>query len=93
MDSRTSRLLSPAERFYLSAVDEERRELDRIIRNLCTDPTINNRTTFVFSAPPAILSLYSDGRFWIMYHLPNSTDLRVMNIGHAGEKRTPHRHG
>lgn len=91
MDSRTSRLMGPAERFYVSVTDDDRREIDRIIHNLCADPTINNKTTFVFSVPPAILSLYSDGRFWIVYHLPTSLELRVMNIGAPGEKRTVHR--
>ncbi len=91
MDSRTSRLLSPAERFYVAASDAERVELDRIIHNLCADPTINNRTTFLFSVPPAILSLYSDSRFWVMYHLPNATELRVMNIGRPGDRQTPHK--
>lgn len=90
MDSRTSRLLSPAERFYVGASDEDRREIDRIVNNLAVDPTVNNQTTFFLSVPPVILSVYSDGRFWVVYHLPDSFELRVMNIGHAGTKPTPH---
>lgn len=86
MDSRTSRLLPPAERFYVGCTDDDRRELDRLLRNLCSEPRINNLTTFAFPVPPAILTLFRDGRFWIVFHLPNAVQLTVLNIGRAGSK-------
>ncbi|MBI5289919.1 MAG: hypothetical protein HY873_13180 [Chloroflexi bacterium] len=90
MDSRTSRLLPPAETFYVACPEEDRRELDRVLRNLCQDPKVNNQTTFVFAVPPVILSLFRDGRFWIVYHLPNNGELSVLNIGRPPNRPTPH---
>ncbi|MGH2608677.1 MAG: hypothetical protein ACRDHF_06255 [Tepidiformaceae bacterium] len=83
---RTEKLLPSAEAFYAEANEEDRAELKRIVRNLCQDPTTNNRTTFAFPVPPAIMTLYADDRFWVLYHLPNGDELNVVAFGRAGDK-------
>ena len=83
IDSRRAKLHRPAEDFYVGCNPDDRAELDRVIRNLCLDSQINNRTTYAFAMPPAIFVLYRDARFWIVFHLPNADSLVIYNIGHA----------
>lgn len=86
MASRTERLLGPAREFYVGASDSDRRELDRIIHNLTVDPLVDQKMKFVFSVPPAIMTLYQDGRFWIVYRLPDGDSLLIYNIGRASSR-------
>lgn len=85
MDSRTSRLSKKAEAFYVSASAPDRAEIDRLLRNLCVDPWVNHRNKFVLMYPPAVLTLYSDTRFRIIYHLPDADTLKVLVIAPAGD--------
>ena len=83
MDSRTSRYQRSAEAFLVGASAADRREIERIVRNLCVDPFVNNKTVFWLPYPPAILNVYRDSRYWIAFHLPENGRLSVLNIGHA----------
>ena len=82
---RTPTLKRPAEEFYASCDQRERQELQRIINNICEDPRVNNRTIFVLSLPPAIISVYRDATYWIAFRLSNAESLEVHNIARRGE--------
>ena len=87
-----ARLLSSAERFIFEATAEERREIARIIdRILCFDPWIDNKTKIAFSVPPAVLALYADGQYWILYRVVKNTVISIWNIGYAHERVLPRR--
>lgn len=77
--------MTKAEAFYVNASAPDRAEIDRLLHNLCLDPRVNHRTTFVLSYPPAILTLYSDSRFRIIYGLPDAETLKVYIIAPAGD--------
>lgn len=86
------RLFAAAERFLINATADERQELARIIDQiLCYDPWIDNKTKIAFPLPPAILTLYADGKYWIMYHVVKNTEIRIWNIGYAHEPPKPFR--
>ena len=82
---RTATLKRPAEEFYASCDPHEREELQRIIHNICADPKVNNRTIFVLSLPPAIISVYRDANYWVAFRLSNAESLEVHNIARRGE--------
>ena len=80
-------LLSSAERFLFEATADERQEIARIIdRVLCYDPWIDNKTKLAFSVPPAVLALYADAKYWILYRVVGNTKLSIWNIGYAHER-------
>jgi len=82
-----ARLLSPARRFLESAAPEVQKEVARIIEQLlCFDPYIDNKTKISFAVPPAILALYSDGTYWVLYRISRNTEIIIWNIGLASDK-------
>lgn len=83
---RTEELSSFAEKRYVELEADDRDAIDRIIRQLCDDPAINNETVFAFSVPPIILRLYQDERFHVVFELPHNEALRIHGIGRAGDK-------
>ncbi len=86
-------LYRSAREFLEQATPEERQEVGRIIDQLlCFDPWIDNRTKLHFPLYPVIITLYSDGQHWIIYHVQNNHEIRIWNIGRAhDEKPMPYR--
>lgn len=84
-------LRNPARFFYEAASEDEQDELDRIIVNICRDPRVDEEVKFVLPAPPAVLNIYSDKRFWVVYHQLNNWTISILNIGYAHEAQTPNR--
>lgn len=88
-----ARLYTSARAFlHDEATEQERQEVGRIIDQLlCYDPWIDNRTKIAFPMPPAILTLYANNDFWILYHIANNTTIRIWNIGRATDRPMPYR--
>ncbi len=76
---------------YDAASAGEQDELDRIITNICADPRVDDEVKFVFPVPPVMLTIYSDMRFWVVYHQLNNWTISIVNIGYHHELQTPHR--
>jgi hypothetical protein len=74
-----------AARAFEEADADDQEELDRIIRNICIDPAIQAPFKVPLMMPPAVLTLYNDGAYWILYHLPNNTTVDVWMVGKAPE--------
>lgn len=83
---RTAKLLPGAQEFYNQASPNERIALKLIVDGLCRNPAVDNKTTFAVLVGPAIMTLYADGTWWVLFHLPNDTDLDVMAFGLPGDK-------
>ena len=65
--------LPPARQFYdTTAAPDERREIDRIIRLICSDPYVDGDKKESFPYPPAAPVLYHDGRFYVVYDYENN---------------------
>lgn len=79
----TARIQPPAERFIAQCKPEHRREVIRLIASLCNDPSIDGMGKIPFEAPPLVLRLYLDNKYWIVYYLPDDRTLHVLNIGRA----------
>jgi hypothetical protein len=89
----SAKITDPAERFLEGATAKEREEIAHIIDSiLCYDPYVDGHHKIPISIPPAVVTLYFDERFWIIYHIVRNTEIRIWNIGHAHEPRTPFRH-
>ena len=84
-------LLAPAILFLESLELHEKRQLARLLELIRLDPYIDGRSKFLFPVPPVTVSLYSDERFWIVYHLVDNTRISVWNIGYAKEPPAPRR--
>lgn len=73
----------------IEAPVDDRQEIARIIDNvLCVDPWIDGKSKIDFPVYPAILTLYTDGKYWIVYHLVGNTVLHIFNIGYAKDPPT-----
>ena len=81
----TEELSRFAEDWYVAASPEDRSLIDAIVADLCESPEFDNVKVFAFSRPPAILSLYKDEQFFIVF-TRNSTALQIMGIGKAGDE-------
>jgi hypothetical protein len=60
---------------------QDQQALDRIVRNLCEDPTIAAPLKVKFDVPPAVVNLYNDLDYWVVYHLPDNRTVEVWNVG------------
>jgi len=77
-------LLPPARRFLESLEGADLREVQRLLDIIAQDPFWDNETKVPFPVPPAIVSIYDNGRFRIIYHLLNSHVIRIWAIGRSG---------
>ena len=82
--------LPPASRAFEEASSEDQQELDRIVRNLCENPWIDPPVKVAFLVPPAVVTLYNDGTYWVVYHLPDNRTLQVWMIGKATDDPRPY---
>jgi hypothetical protein len=87
------RLLRPAEDFFRSLAPEDQEHLGRLFSLLEANPHLDGTTKISVTIPPVEFSLYSDARFWILYHLVEGTIVRVLNVDWAEEPPSPWRLG
>ncbi len=72
-----------AARAFEQLDEDDQRELDRIVQNICINPYIQAPLKVAFPMPPVILTLYNDGAYWVLYHLPTNTRVDIFMIGVA----------
>ncbi len=86
------KLLKPALRFLdEQANSSERQQIVEIIDKICADPQAtypDGTTKFYFPALPAILTIYKEDDWWIIYHKATEFLLHIIHIGRISEK--PH---
>ena len=84
------KLLKPALRFLDElANSSERQQIIEIIDKICADPQAtypDGKTKFYFRALPAILTLYKEDAWWIIYHKATESLLHIIHIGRIYEK-------
>lgn len=90
MADREPFFFGPARRIFESASLEDQQGYDRIIRLLCLDPWIDLPVKIKFDVPPAVVSLYHDTQYWVVYHLPDNVTLNVWMIGKSPDAPKPY---
>jgi hypothetical protein len=68
---------------YKALGQKDQQALDRIVRNLCADPNIDAPVKTKFDVPPAVVNLYNDLEYWVVYRLPDNRTVEVWNVGKA----------
>jgi hypothetical protein len=79
-------LLKPALRFLdkKASPDEIKRILE-IIEAIRDDPHIDGKTKFVFSAAPLVFYICKVEEWWVIYHRPDLSTIRIVNVGRVSE--------
>ena len=81
-------VLKPALRFLEEQVDDrEREQIIGIIEDISCDPFIDVETKFYFPAPPVFLNICEEAGWWIIYYIHGKSEIRIVNIGRAAERR------
>ena len=73
--------LPPAGRAFDNATADQQRQFDRIIEEICEDPSLDPPLKDRFIVPPVVISRYHDGERWVVYDLPDEATVRVWMIG------------
>lgn len=84
-------LFGPAVQFIDSLDAPQRLEVASLLELIKVDPEIDDRHKFAFPVPPAIATLWSDSRYWVVYKVVDPTRTNIWNIGHAHESARPFR--
>ncbi|MEX2246321.1 MAG: hypothetical protein WEC75_06510 [Dehalococcoidia bacterium] len=74
-------LLEPARGFYDMADAALQEKIDRIVRNICTDPFVDLQVKFAFPFPPYTPILYVEDDLYAVYDFENNWTLAIWNIG------------
>lgn len=77
---------------YESLSREDQQAIDRIIRNICDDPYIDDtpiKSSFLVA--PAVVTLYNDCEYWIVYHIVDNKTVEVWNVGKAPVEPVPYK--
>jgi hypothetical protein len=69
---------------------DDQQALDRIIRNICEEPYIDPPVKVAFPVPPAVVILYNDREYWVVYHIADNRTIEVWNVGKAPVDPSPY---
>ena len=82
--------LSPARRAFGNASADDQREFDRVIDEICEDPSLDPPLKEQFDVPPVVIFRYHDGEHWVVYDLPDEATVRIWMIGRVPSAPSPY---
>jgi hypothetical protein len=82
--------LPPARRAFDNASADDQRQFDRIIEEICEDPSLDPPLKEQFQVPPVVIFRYHDSRTWVVYDLPDEATVRVWMMGKAPARPRPY---
>ena len=81
--------LPRARRDYDALHPFDQAEIDRLVESLCDDPSSDGVLKFDFPLPPAILRLYDDGNWSIVYNVVAPSVVQLWTIAPSVPGRPP----
>jgi hypothetical protein len=78
-----------AQESYEALSRKDQQALDRIVGLLCIDPYIDPPVKTKFDVPPAVITLYNDLKYWVVYHLTSNRTIEIWNVGRATDDVDP----